>query len=67
MIKNIFIRKIKREQKQWKSVITVTFVYDQIMNRTTANQYFTQPLMKMFVKHNKVVDAWMKAVRSKEK
>jgi len=34
-------------------VITVTFVNGQVMNRTTANQYFAQHLMKMFVKHDR--------------
>ena len=47
-------------------VITVTFVDGQVMNRTTANQYFAQHLMKMFVKHDKVADVRMKIVRSKE-
>lgn len=37
-------------------VITVTFVNGQEMNRTTANQYFAQHLMKMFIKHSRVVD-----------
>lgn len=43
-------------------VITVTFVNDQVMNRTTemnrttANQYFAQHLMKMFIKHGRVAD-----------
>ena len=36
-----------------KCVITVTCVNGQVMNRTTANQYFAQHLMKMFVKHDK--------------
>lgn len=34
-------------------VITVTFANGQVMNRTTTNQYFTQHLMKMFVKHDR--------------
>lgn len=43
-------------------VITVTFVNDQVMNRTTemnrttVNQYFAQHLMKMFIKHGRVAD-----------
>lgn len=49
-----------------KCVITVTCVNGQVMNRTTANQYFAQHLMKMFVKHDKVADVWMKIVRDKE-
>ena len=49
-----------------KYIITVTFVNGQIMNHTTANQYFAQHLMKMFVKHDKVADVRMKIVRSKE-
>lgn len=48
-------------------VITVTFVNGQVMNRTTANQYFAQHLMKMFVKHDKVTDVRMKIVRDKER
>ena len=48
-------------------VITATFVNGQVMNRTTANQYFAQHLMKMFVKHDKVVDVRMKIVRGKER
>lgn len=47
-------------------VITVTFANGQVMNRTTANQYFAQHLMKMFVKHNRVADVRMKIVRGKE-
>ena len=47
-------------------VITVTFVNGQVMNRTTANQYFAQHLMKMFVKHDKVADVRMKIVRGKK-
>ncbi len=48
-------------------VITVTFVNGQVMNRTTtANQYFAQQLMKMFVKHGRVADVRMKIVRGKE-
>lgn len=47
-------------------VITVTFVNGQVMNRTTANQYFSQHLMKMFVKHDRVADVRMKIVRSKK-
>lgn len=47
-------------------VITATFVNGQVMNRTTANQYFAQHLMKMFVKHDKVADVRMKIVRGKE-
>ena len=46
-------------------VITVTFVNDQVMNRTTTNQYFAQHLMKMFVKHDRVADVRMKIVRGK--
>ena len=49
-----------------KYIITVTFVNGQTMNHTTANQYFAQHLMKMFVKHDKVADVRMKIVRSKE-
>lgn len=48
-------------------VITVTFVNDQVMNRTTANQYFAQHLMKMFIKHDRVADVQMKIVRGKER
>ena len=47
-------------------VITVTFVNGQVMNRTTANQYFAQHLMKMFVKHDSVADVRMKIVRGKK-
>ena len=49
-----------------KCVITVTCVNGQAMNRTTANQYFAQHLMKMFVKHDRVADVRMKIVRGKE-
>ena len=48
-------------------VITITFVNGQVMNRTTANQYFAQHLMKMFVKHDSVADVRMKIVRGKER
>lgn len=48
-----------------KCVITVTCVNGQAMNRTTANQYFAQHLMKMFVKHDGVADVRMKIVRGK--
>ena len=47
-------------------VITVTFVNGQVMNHTTANQYFAQHLMKMFVKHDRIADVRMKIVRDKE-
>ena len=47
-------------------VVTVTFVNGQVMNRTTANQYFAQHLMKMFVKHDRVADVRMKIVRGKK-
>ena len=47
-------------------VITVTFINGQVMSRTTANQYFAQHLMKMFVKHDGVADVRMKIVRGKE-
>lgn len=50
-----------------KYVITVTFVNGQVMNHTTANQYFAQHLMKMFVKHDKIADVRMKIVRGKER
>ena len=50
-----------------KCVITVTCVNGQVMNRTTANQYFAQHLMKMFVKHDRVADVRMKIVRGKER
>ena len=67
MIKYIY-KKIKGEQKAMKEyVITATFVNGQVMNRTTANQYFAQHLMKMFVKHDKVTDVRMKIVRDKER
>lgn len=49
-----------------KCVITVTCANGQVMNRTTANQYFAQHLMKMFVKHDRVADVQMKIVRGKE-
>ena len=49
-----------------KCVITVTCVNGQAMNRTTANQYFAQHLMKMFVKHDRVADVRMKIARGKE-
>lgn len=48
-------------------VITVTLVNGQVMNRTTANQYFAQHLMKMFVKQDRVADVQIKIVRDKEK
>lgn len=48
-------------------VITVTLVNGQVMNRTTANQYCAQYLMKMFVKHDRVTDVRMKIVRGKER
>ena len=47
-------------------VITVTFVNGQVMNHTTANQYFAQHLMKMFVKHDRVADVRMKIARGKK-
>ena len=47
-------------------VIIVTFVDGQVMNRTTANQYFAQHLMKMFVKHDRVADVRIEAVRSRK-
>ena len=47
-------------------VLIVTFVNGQVMNRTTANQYFAQHLMKMFVKHDRVADVRMKIIRGKE-
>ena len=49
-----------------KCVITVTCANGQVMNRTTANQYFAQHLMKMFVKLDRVADMRMKIVRGKE-
>ena len=65
MIKYIY-KKVKGEQKAMREyVITVTFVDGQVMNRTTANQYFAQHLMKMFVKHDRVADVRMKIVREK--
>ena len=67
MIKYIY-KKTKGEQKAMREhVITVTFVDGQVMNRTTANQYFAQHLMKMFVKHDRVADVRMKIVRGKER
>ena len=48
-------------------VIAITFVNGQMMNCITANQYFTQHLMKMFVKHDRVADVRMKIVRGKER
>lgn len=66
MIKYIY-KKAKEEQKAMREyVITVTFVNGQVMNRTTANQYFAQHLMKMFVKHDRVADVRMKIVRGKK-
>ena len=66
MIKYIY-KKAKGEQKAMREyVITVTFVDGQAMNRTTANQYFAQHLMKMFVKHDRVADVRMKIVRGKK-
>ena len=66
MIKYIY-KKAKGEQKAMREyVITVTFTNGQVMNRTTANQYFAQHLMKMFVKHDRVVDVRMKIVRGKK-
>ena len=47
-------------------VITIAFVNGQVKNRTTANQYFAQHLMKMFVKHDRVADVRMKIVRGKK-
>ena len=45
MIKYIY-KKAKGEQKAISEyVITVTFVNGQVMNHTTANQYFAQHLM----------------------
>ena len=49
-----------------KYVITATFANGQVMNCTTANQYFAQHLMKMFVKHGRVADVWMKMVKGKK-
>ena len=67
MIKYIY-KKAKGEQKAMREyVITVTFVNGQVMNRTTANQYFAQHLMKMFVKLDRVADMRMKIVRGKER
>ena len=67
MIKYIY-KKVKRKAKVMKEyVITVIFVNGQVMNRTTANQYFAQHLMKMFVKHDRVADVRMKIVRGKER
>ena len=66
MIKYIY-KKAKGEQKAISEyVITIAFVNGQVMNRTTANQYFAQHLMKMFVKHDRVADVRMKIVRGKE-
>ena len=66
MIKYIY-KKVKGEQKAMrKCVITVTCVNSQVMNRTTANQYFAQHLMKMFVKHDRVADVRMKIVKGKK-
>ena len=47
-------------------VITVTFVNGQMMNRTTANQYFAQHLMKMFAKYDRRTDVRIEVVRSRE-
>lgn len=48
-------------------VIAVTFVNGQVMNRTTANQYFAQRLIKIFIKHDRVADVQIKIVRDKER
>ncbi len=66
MIKYIY-KKAKGEQKAISEyVITIACVNGQAMNRTTANQYFTQHLIKMFVKHDRVADVRMKIVRGKK-